>query len=130
MEVAAKSSAQTVQRVWLLAGREVIGSSASAGRGIELPPPAELLQHEARHVAADLDRLPVHRYLVLLHRFQEGRLSLGGGPVDLIGQQNLAKDGAPAEDEVIGVPVEDRCAGHVRREQVWRELDALVLAAE
>ena len=58
------------------------------------------------------------------------RLRLGRGAVDLVGEQHLREDRPLAEHEVVGLAVEDGGAGHVGRQQVRRELDALVLAAE
>ena len=72
----------------------------------------------------------IDRHLVLLHRFQQRRLRLGRGAVDLVGEQHLREDRPLAQDELVRVAVEDRRAGHVGRQQVGRELDALVLAAE
>src|SRR6202042_3342224 len=69
-------------------------------------------------------------HLVFLHRLQEGGLRLGGGAVDLVGQQNLAKNRALAKDEIVGLAVENIGAGDVRRQQVGGELDSLVLDAE
>ncbi len=75
-------------------------------------------------------RRAVHRDLILLHRFEQGRLRLGGGAVDFVGEKYLGEDRPLAENEVVRVAVEDRGAGHVGGEQVRRELHALVLAAE
>ncbi len=68
--------------------------------------------------------LTTNRHLTLFHRFQQGGLHLGRGPVDLIGQNDVGKDGTgfEAKDAArFGLNVNIR-AGHVRREQVWCEL--------
>jgi hypothetical protein len=40
---------------------------------------------------------PVDRDLALLHRLEQRRLRLGGGAVDLVGQQEVGEDGARVE---------------------------------
>ena len=73
---------------------------------------------------------PVHRDLQLLHRFQQGRLGLGGGPVNLVGQHHLGHHRAGPELETSVALVVDGNAGDVGGEQVGGELDALELAAQ
>ena len=72
----------------------------------------------------------VDRRLPLLHRFEEARLGLRRRPVDLVGEDDLAHDRAGPELELLGLLVVDRQAGHVRREEVRRELDAPEAAAQ
>jgi hypothetical protein len=67
---------------------------------------------------------------VLLHRFEERCLCLGGGAVDLVGEEHLGKDRPLAEHEVIGIAIEDGDARHVGREKIGSELHALILAAQ
>ena len=76
--------------------------------------------HEGR---PQLIRDRVHGHLPLLHRLQEGRLCLGAGPVDLIGQDDVGEDGPGPELEVPTLLVEDVHAGDVGWKEVRRELD-------
>ena len=72
-------------------------------------------------MAADRDR-------VLLHRFEQGRLGLGRGPVDLVGQDDLREDRARLKLEdaaAVGQLHDDVGADDVGRHQVGRELDAV-----
>ena len=73
---------------------------------------------------------PVDRRLLLLHALEEGALGLGRGPVDLVGQDDLGHDRARPELELLVLLVVDREAGHVRRQEVRRELDAAEGTAE
>ena len=66
----------------------------------------------------------VHRHLPLLHRLQQRRLGLGGGPVDLVADDEVGEHGAGLELELARLLVVDGHAGHVARQQVGRELDA------
>jgi hypothetical protein len=68
--------------------------------------------------------------LPLLHRLQQARLRLGGGTVDLVGEQDLGEDRAAAELERGGLGVEDVHPGDVAGKEVGGELDALEEAAE
>jgi len=68
--------------------------------------------------------LQVDRHLPFLHRFQQGALRARRGPVDLVGQQDLAQHGAGAIFELLRLLVEEADAGHVAGQQVRRELDA------
>ena len=67
-----------------------------------------------------------HRDRVLLHRFEQGRLGLGSGPVDLVGQDDLAEDRPGLELEnpaaVRGLHHDVR-TDDVGRHQVGGELD-------
>jgi hypothetical protein len=62
--------------------------------------------------------------LMLLHRLQKRRLRLRGGPVDLVGDDDLREDGARLELELAIDGVVDAHARHIAREEVGRELDA------
>ena len=72
----------------------------------------------------------VDRDLLLLHRFEQRRLRLGRGAVDLVGQHDLGDDRPGAELELAAALVVDRHAGDVAGQQVGRELDALEGAAD
>ncbi len=71
------------------------------------------------------------RHLILLHRFEQGRLRLGRGAVDLVGQDDVGEDGAGDEADFAlaggHVLFDDVGAENVGRHQVWRELDAAEL---
>ena len=69
------------------------------------------------------ERLTLHSHLTLLHRFEQRRLCLRRRAVDLIGEQESSEDRTGPEHEVGLALVEDEGAGHVRRQQVRRELD-------
>ena len=63
----------------------------------------------------------------LLHRFEHGRLRLGRGPVDFVGQADLGEDRAALELEeplAVGRLHHHVGAQDVGRHQVGRELDA------
>ena len=72
----------------------------------------------------------VDRGLALLHALEQARLGLRGGPVDLVGEDDLGHDRPRPELELLGLLVVDRQAGHVRGQQVRRELDPAERAAE
>ena len=88
-------------------------------------------QHEERrrqHVrrAGDGDR-------PLLHRLEQGRLGLGRGPVDLVGQDQVGEDRPALELEpadALGRLEHHVGADQVGGHQVGRELDALKLELE
>ena len=79
-------------------------------------------EHEERR--PEPARLAFDRHLAFLHRLEQRRLGLRRGAVDLVGEQEVREDRTGAEFEVGFALVEDRRAGHVRRHQVGRELDA------
>ena len=65
---------------------------------------------------------------MLLHRLEQGRLGLGRGAVDLVGQDDLREDraGLKLEDAAaVGQLHDDVGADDVGRHQVGRELDAV-----
>ncbi len=63
-----------------------------------------------------------HGDLALGHRLEQRRLDLGGGPVDLVGEQDVVEQGARPEFEVAALVPVDVGADQVRRQQVRREL--------
>ena len=71
--------------------------------------------------------LPVHRHLTLLHGLQQRRLGPGGGPVQLIGQKQVAEDGALLIFHGPGPLVIDGETRHVRGHHVRGELHPLVV---
>ena len=83
-------------------------------------------QERVGHLVGDA----VDGRLPLLHALEEARLRLRRGPVDLVGEDDLAHDRAGPELELLGLLVVDRQAGHVGREQVRRELDPPERAAQ
>ena len=71
-----------------------------------------------------------HGDLVLAHGLQQGRLDLGRGPVDLVGQDQIVEQGAGLELEAAGLRAVDVGPGQVTGEQVRGELDALKVALD
>ena len=69
-----------------------------------------------------------HRHLALGHGFEQRRLHLGRGTVDLVGQHQVVEDRPLLEHEAAGFRAVDLGAGDVRREQIGGELDAMELA--
>ena len=73
--------------------------------------------------------LPGRGDVVLLHRFEQGRLRLRRRAVDLVGQDHVGEDRPRQEDEPpaagLGIVLQNVGAGDVRRHQVRRELDPL-----
>ncbi len=66
----------------------------------------------------------VHGHLLLLHGLQQRGLGLGGGPVDLVADDDVGEHGPGPELEVAALLVPDAHAGDVARQQVGGELDA------
>src|SRR3981081_1627241 len=75
-------------------------------------------------------RLAVDRHLPLFHRLEQRRLRLGACAVDLVREKDLGKYRSGPKLEVIELLVESANAGHVRREQVWGELNTPEAAVE
>ena len=72
---------------------------------------------------AQFMRHAVHRDSALLHRLEQRRLGLGGRTVDLVGEDQVTKKRARPEGE-LAIGTQDAHAGHVRRHEIRRELDA------
>jgi hypothetical protein len=70
------------------------------------------------------------RHLPLLHRLEERRLDLGGGAVDLVGEEEIGEDRAPPRHELAGPLLEDHRPHEVGGKQVGGELDARELQVE
>jgi hypothetical protein len=70
------------------------------------------------------------RHLALLHHLQQGGLDLCRGAVDLVGEQEVAEDGAELRLELTLVRPVDAGADEVGGDEVGRELDALERPAE
>src|SRR3954464_9490436 len=85
-------------------------------------------QHEER--LGDVVRLVPDRDLALLHHLEQRRLHLGGGAVDLVGQQEVAEHGAELRVEPARVGAVDAGADEIGRHEVRGELEALEEAAE
>ena len=66
--------------------------------------------------------------LTLLHNLQQGALHLGGGAVDLIGEQQVGKDRAQRRVELACLLIVDAGAYEVGGHEVGCELDALKLS--
>ena len=74
--------------------------------------------------------LGVDRDLTLLHAFEQRRLRLGGGAVDLVPQHDVGEDRAGPELEVALLLVEDVDAGDIGGQQVGRELQSAERAVD
>ena len=74
--------------------------------------------------------LAVGRDLVFLHGFEQRALRLGRRAIDFVGQHQLREHRSAVEAELSGLRLEDRDADDVGRQQVARELDALVAEPE
>ncbi len=68
--------------------------------------------------------------LLLLHHLEQGRLGLGRGAVDLVGQQQVGEGRAAAQPQLAGAGVVDGVAHHVGRHHVGGELEPREAAAE
>ncbi|MNC85937.1 hypothetical protein D3C83_15620 [compost metagenome] len=84
--------------------------------------------HEER--LGEAPRFALGRHLVLFHRFKQRALCLGRGPVDFVGEHNLAEDRAGVELEAAGIPVIDGDPDDVGGEEIAGELDALERESE
>ena len=67
----------------------------------------------------------VHRYLVLIHGFQQSALRLGRSAIDLIRQNDVGKNGAGTKFEALRRLAKHTDAHHVGRQQVRGELQPL-----
>ena len=74
--------------------------------------------------------LLANRDLAFLHRLEQRRLNLGRRPVDLVGEQQVAKDRAEFGGEVAATGVVDPRADQVGGHQVRSELDPAGGAAD
>ena len=83
-------------------------------------------QHEER--VRDRVRVVADRDLALLHDLEQRALDLRGGPVDLVGQQQVREHGPERGRELAGLLVVDPGPDEVGRDEVGRELDPLELA--
>ena len=82
----------------------------------------ERVRHLVGH-AADGD-------LLFGHHFEQRRLHLGGGAVDLVGEQEVDEHRAELDVERLAAAAVDAGADDVGRQQVGRELDAGERAAD
>ena len=65
-----------------------------------------------------------------VHRFEQRALRLWRRAVDLVGEDELREHGTLVELETPAVAAEHRDAEHVGRQQIARELNALITQAE
>ncbi len=65
----------------------------------------------------------------LLHGFEEGGLSFGGGAVDFVSEDDVCEEGTGLKNEFAATVdfLENRVSGDVPREEVRGELDAFVI---
>ena len=73
---------------------------------------------------------PVHRHLPLLHGLQQGGLGAAGGPVELVGQKEVAQHRAGLVLHPARLLVVEGEARDVRRHHVGGELDPVVPEAQ
>ena len=103
-------------------------SSCASGSGIgPLLLDRVLSGHDEERLLEPVDRA-ADRDRVLLHGLEQGRLGLGRGAVDLVGQHDLREDRARLELEdaaAVGQLHDDVGADDVGGHQVGRELDAV-----
>ena len=89
-----------------------------------------VLSREHHEGTRQLVRRVVERHLGFIHRFQQTRLGLRGGSIDLVGQDDVGEEGARLEDERAALGLPDRDAEDIGREHVGGELDALEAGAD
>ena len=77
--------------------------------------------HEGRVQAAGD---AVDRDLLFAHTLEKGTLDAGAGPVDFVGEDDVAEDRARDELKLAGALMVDGIAGDVGRQEVRGELDA------
>ena len=75
-------------------------------------------------------RLLADRHLPLLHHLEQGRLHLGRGAVDLVGEQEVAEHRPELGVELVLAGAVHPRADEVGRHEVRRELDPLEAAAD
>jgi hypothetical protein len=75
-------------------------------------------------------RLAADRDLVLLHDLEQRRLHLGGGAVDLVGQQEVGEHGAELGPEAAVARLPQARPDQVGGHEVGRELDTAEAPAE
>ncbi len=75
-------------------------------------------------------RLSVDGHLRLRHAFEQGGLSARRRAVDLVGEQNVGKDGARAKHELLRLLVVNGEPRDVRRQKVRSELDAFEMECQ
>ena len=73
-------------------------------------------------------RFPIDADLALVHGFEQRRLRLRRGAVDLVGQQKIAEDGSRLELEGFQVGVIDGDAEHVAGQHIAGELQPVKAA--
>ena len=78
-------------------------------------------EHEER--LAEKEGLAADRHLLLLHRFEQRRLHLGGRAVDFVGEDQVREQRPLLRIELLRTLVEDHRPDHVGGQQVRRELD-------
>src|SRR5688572_28004418 len=73
-------------------------------------------------------RMAVDRDLPFVHRFEQRRLRLRRGPIDLVRQQKITEDRPGLELEGLLMRVVNRYAEHVARQHVAGELQSMEAA--
>jgi len=71
-----------------------------------------------------------HGHRPLLHGFEQGRLRLGGGAIDLVSQHEVSEDRPRLEPQQLGaaiVALDDHTPHDIGGHQIGRELDARIL---
>src|SRR5205085_6606317 len=68
--------------------------------------------------------LALDTHLRFSHRLQQRRLRARRRAIDFIGQQNVGEDRALMKKEMLLALIKHRNAKNVRRQEIWRELDA------
>ena len=73
---------------------------------------------------------PVHRHLALLHGLQQSRLGAAGGPVELVGQKQVAHQGSGVVLKAPALLVVDGKSGEVGGHHIRGELHPLTAQAQ
>ncbi len=124
------------QHLHLVLGREVTEPETDAepvelglGQGIGTVVLHGILGGDDEEGIAQTVHSPVDRDLMLAHSLEQGRLGARGGPVNLVGKQDVREHGPLVKTEYLFLLVEHGHAENVGRQQIGRELDALEDAA-
>lgn len=95
------------------------------GQRVGAPELDGVLRRDDKKVFLQHVRFTFNGCLPLGHGFKQGGLGARGGAIDFVGEENVAKNGAGVELELIVLGVPHRDAQDVVGKQVGGELDAI-----